>query len=248
MSDPSELDDARQALAVACRVMAHRGLVQDVLGHISLRWGNDRALMRCRGPHEAGLRFTVPADIRLVSIVEPPSPDVDLGDGYRVPNELPIHTVSLSDRPEVRCVVHVHPTDVVIAALAELPLVPFFGAYDIPAMRLAERGVPVHRRSVLIRTPELARAMLHDMGDSDVVILAGHGLVTHGASIAAAMVRALQVDRLARLMLAAHAAGVSPRPISEADRAELPDLGTGFNEDLLYRHCVASLDAEGWAP
>lgn len=248
MSDPSDLDDARMALAVACRVMAHRGLVQDVLGHISLRWGTDQALVRCRGPHEAGLRFTLPADIRLVSIVDPPAPDVDLGEGYRVPNELPIHTTSLVERPAVRCVVHVHPTDVVIAALAELPMVPFFGAYDIPAMRLAERGVPVHPRSVLIRTPALAGAMLHDMGDSDVVILAGHGLVTHGGSIAAAMVRALQVDRLARLMLAARAAGATPHPIPEADRAELPDLGAGFNEDLLYRHCIASLDAEGWAP
>ena len=146
----------------------------------------------------------------------------------------------------MRCVVHVHPTDVVIAALAELPLVPFFGAYDIPAMRLAERGMPTYCRSVLIRTPELAREMMDVMGDRDVVILAGHGLGTVATSVASAMVKALQADRLARLTLAAHTVGAVPKAISVVDRAELPDLGSGFNEDLMWRHCCASLDADGW--
>lgn len=246
MADSHELQGAKHALAVACRVMAHRGLVQDVLGHISLRWSGDSVLVRCRGPHEAGLRFTTANDVQLVSILDPPSPADEFGGGYRVPNELPIHSALLSDRPEVSCVVHVHPTDVVIAALAHLPLVPFFGAYDIPAMRLAERGVPIYPRSVLIRTPELAREMMGAMGARDVVILAGHGLVTTGTSIASAMVKALQVDRLARLTLAAHTAGALPQAISAADRAELPDLGAGFNEDLLWRFCTAALDADGW--
>jgi ribulose-5-phosphate 4-epimerase/fuculose-1-phosphate aldolase len=246
VADAHDLEGARRALAIACRVMAHRGLVQDVLGHISMRWGADRVLVRSRGPQEAGLRFTTANDIRLVSLQDPPSPAAELDGGYRVPNELPIHTALLADRPDVHCVVHVHPTDVVIAALAELPLVPFFGAYDIAAMRLAERGIPTYPRSVLIGTPELAREMMAAMGDRDVVILAGHGLVTTGTSIASAMVKALQVDRLARLTLAAHAVGVVPQAISAADRAELPDLGGAFNEELLWRYCTTVLDADGW--
>ena len=92
MADPHDIDGAKRALAVACRVMAHQRLVQDVLGHISLRWGADHSLVRCRGPQEAGLRFTTADDIHLVPIADPPSPADELNGGYRVPNELPIHT------------------------------------------------------------------------------------------------------------------------------------------------------------
>ena len=53
--------DERVAVARACRILAHRGLVEDVLGHISLRVSADRILLRCRGPHERGLRFTADA-------------------------------------------------------------------------------------------------------------------------------------------------------------------------------------------
>ena len=39
--DPDEL---REAVATACRVMAETGLVEHVLGHISVRLGTDRLL------------------------------------------------------------------------------------------------------------------------------------------------------------------------------------------------------------
>src|SRR5262245_10372685 len=70
-SDPMTNRDLWQeqvAMARACRIMAQRGLVEDVLGHVSLRVAADRVLLRCRGPREQGLRFTVPEDIRLVAL------------------------------------------------------------------------------------------------------------------------------------------------------------------------------------
>ncbi len=44
------LDERRVELALACRVMAYRGLVADILGHISARVDERNLLMRCRGP------------------------------------------------------------------------------------------------------------------------------------------------------------------------------------------------------
>ena len=55
-----------------------------------------------------------------------------------------------------------------------------FGAYNMPAMRLALESVPVYERPVLITRAELAAEMLAAMGDSDVVVLRGHG-ITAGA-------------------------------------------------------------------
>ena len=222
--------------------MAHRGLVADILGHISDRVDADHLLVRCRGPRERGLRFTQPEDIRLIGIDE----SGDIGDGYRTPSELPIHVEILRRRPDVMSVVHVHPPAVVVAALAKVPLVPCVGAYNIPAMRLAEAGIPIHDRSVLISRPELAHEMLESMAGSDTCVLAGHGLVTTGSTPRDAMLKALDIAMLAELSLAVVSAGGVPKPISEADRADLPDLGPSFNQDTLWRHHLACLAADGW--
>src|SRR5687768_16487365 len=58
----------RLLVANACRVLGARGLAEDVLGHISLRTGPDRMLVRCRGPQEEGLFLTRPADVREVDL------------------------------------------------------------------------------------------------------------------------------------------------------------------------------------
>lgn len=240
------LDAARHEIATACRVMAHRGLVEDILGHISLRVDDGHLLVRCRGSHEAGLAFTVPEDVRLVAFATGEVTDDPTG-SYSPPSELPIHTSVLLARPDVDCVVHAHPPAVVIASVAGLELLPLIGAYNIPAARLAHDGIAVHPRSVLIRSDELAAEMVTSLGDAPAGVLTGHGIVTTGRSVPEAVLRALHVDTLARLTLAVHNAGGQVTAIPEADYAELPDLGSGFNEATLWRHHLAALDADGRA-
>jgi ribulose-5-phosphate 4-epimerase/fuculose-1-phosphate aldolase len=240
----ADLDAARREIATACRVMAHRGLVEDILGHISIRVDDRHLLIRCRGPQEAGLAFTEPEDVRVVEFES--GQVVDDPDGsYVPPSELPIHTSVLRGRPDVSCVVHAHPPDVVVVSLVNLPLLPLVGAYNIPATRLAHQGIPTHPRSVLIRTDALAAEMVESLSDSLVLVLKGHGLVSAGDSVPEAVLRALHVDTLARLTLGVHAVGAHPEPIPEADFAELPDLGSGFNEAILWRHHVTALHAAG---
>ena len=85
-------------LAHACRVLAARGLAEDVLGHVSLRTAGG-LLVRGRGPAEEGLLLTQPADVREVGPDALPGHRED--DGWAVPNELPIHTEVLRARPDV---------------------------------------------------------------------------------------------------------------------------------------------------
>jgi ribulose-5-phosphate 4-epimerase/fuculose-1-phosphate aldolase len=239
--------DERVAVARACRVLAHRGLVEDVLGHISVRVAPDRALLRCRGPRESGLRFTSPDDIRLVDL---DGALVDGGqggeEGWSAPTEAPIHLETLRRHAHVHCVVHAHPPGVVVAGLADIDLVPMFGSYDIPAARLAADGIPVYPRSVLIRDATTAGELLSAMGDRPVVLLRGHGLVTTGASVGEAMVRAIAVDRLCRIALEIIGAGSVPRAIPADDLAALPDLGAGLNTESAWRFHLAALAADGW--
>lgn len=241
-----QLSESRHSIATACRVMAHRGLVEDILGHISLRVDEEHLLIRCRGPEEAGLAFTLPSDVRLVELTSGRIAD-DPSGVYAPPSELPIHLAVLRSQPEAKAVVHAHPPDVVTVSLADLALLPCVGAYNIPAARLAKAGIPTHPRSVLIRSERLAAEMAASMGGAQAVVLTGHGLVTAGSSVADAVLRALDVQTLARHTLAVHAVGKNTKPIPDEDFAELPDLGPGFNEITLWRHHVAALTADGLA-
>jgi 3,4-dihydroxyphthalate decarboxylase len=239
-SEPAaDLAAIREDVATACRVLAGRGLASGILGHISVRVGPDRLLVRCRGPQERGLAFTTAADIQLVDL----DGDVAPAAGFAVPNELPLHTEVLRDRPEVMAVVHAHPPQVVAADLAGIRIRPIVGALDIPGTRLAAGGVPVYERSVLIRTRQLAAEMVEAMGSRPVVLLRGHGLTSTGASVAEAVLRAVSVDTLAGLSLRIVSAGGTLADVPEADMAELPDLGDTFNQATAWRHEVARLGA-----
>ena len=131
---------------MACRILGARRLVDGILGHVSVRVDDASILVRCRGPHERGVARTTAADIRLVDLAGNP---LEAMDGWQVPKELPIHTRLLARRPAMAAVVHAHPPATLIAGLAGLELRPVFGAYNIPAMRLALDGVPVYERPVL---------------------------------------------------------------------------------------------------
>ncbi|OBF58818.1 3,4-dihydroxyphthalate decarboxylase [Mycobacterium sp. 852002-50816_SCH5313054-b] len=234
-------DEQRALLAQGCRVAAARGLVDGVLGHLSLRVDDDRLLVRCRSDTDTGVAFTRPSDIRLVRFDGTAGAAGEL-DGYRVPNELPIHAQTLLSNPAYRAVAHLHPPAVVAADLADVTLRPIYGAYDIPGAWLARGGVPVYERAVLIRSSALGKDMVAAMRGRPVVILRGHGITSAAGTIEQSVLQAIGLDALARMSLRVRAAGGTLRDIEDADWDELPDLGPGLNTDAAWRHEVARLD------
>ncbi len=226
------VDELRRRVAVACRILAHAGLIEDVLGHVSVRVGDGTILVRARGPREEGLLFSEPADVVACSVrTGQPVTDTE----HALPNELPLHLACYRDDPAVGAVVHAHPPAVIAADLAGLPLVAMVGAYHIPAARLAAGGIAVFPRAVLISTDELASAMRESMAGRPVCVLRGHGITATGATLEEAVARALAVDRLAQMACRVAAAGGRPVPLPDADLDELPDLGSGFNDTLVWR-------------
>ncbi len=238
----SEFASLRHEVADGCRVLAARGLSDGILGHVSVRVGERRLLVRCRGPEERGLAATTAADVRLVDLEGNAAGPGELADGWSVPNELPLHTEVLHTRADVTSVVHAHPPSVVAADLAGIEIRPIVGAFDIPGTRLAQGGVPVYPRGVLIRNRRLAAEMVLAMGDRPVVILRGHGLTSTGSGVAAAVLRAISVDSIAALSLRIIAAGGILADLPAEDLAELPDLGGAFNTATAWRHELARLD------
>jgi len=236
-----DLAPLRLEVAQACRVAAARGLVDGILGHISARVDEQHLLVRCRSDSDDGVAFTRPDDIRLIRFDGTPGMPGEL-DGYRVPNELPIHVETLLAHPEHRAVAHLHPPAVVAADLAGITIEPIYGAFDIPGAWLAYRGVPVYPRAVLIRTAELGKEMVAAMADKPVVICRGHGLTSAAATAAQAVLQAISLDQLASMSLRVRAAGGTLMPIDEEDWADLPDLGPAFTADAAWRYELARLE------
>ncbi|MGO9227026.1 MAG: class II aldolase/adducin family protein [Mycobacterium sp.] len=234
------LEELRALVAQGCRVAAARGLVDGILGHLSLRVDDEHLLVRCRSETDAGVAFTRRGDVRLVGFDGSAGADGEL-DGYRVPNELPIHVETMLADPRHRAVAHLHPPAVVAADLAGITIRPIYGAYDIPGAWLARDGVPVYQRAVLIRNSRLGREMVAAMRGRPVVICRGHGITSAAGTVAQAVLQAISVDELARMSLRVRAVGGTLRDIGDADWDELPDLGRSFTAEAAWRHEVARL-------
>ncbi|WP_375000859.1 class II aldolase/adducin family protein [Aeromicrobium sp. CTD01-1L150] len=236
------LDDIREEIADACRVMAMRRLAPGILGHISVRIDQDRLAIRCRHPDDRGLAFTRPDDVRVVRFDSSAGGPGELDGGHTPPFELPLHAAVLRRRPDVTCVVHAHPADVVAADLAGLRIRPIVGAFDIPGSALARAGVPIYPRSVLVRDDRLGDEMVDHLGESAALVLRGHGITSTGASVPEAVLRAISLNGLAALSLSIVQAGGQLQDISADDVAELPDLGSSLNHQTAWQHELACLD------
>ncbi len=237
MTEPTE--DLREKIAVSCRILAVEGCVDGILGHVSARiLGGNEMWIRCRGQDEQGVRYTTVDAIKRV--------DFDgkgpfLGDGYQVPNELPIHGEIYKMRPGVGCVIHAHPNEALICGITDLEFRPIFGAFNIPAMRMAIEGIPRFPRSYLVTRPELAASMIATMGEKNICLMKGHGVTVTGKTVEEATVRTLNFHALAKITLQVAQTGRTAPDISHEDMEQLPDLGSTFNDLWAWRYYVKKL-------
>ncbi|MBK5458135.1 class II aldolase/adducin family protein [Peribacillus sp. TH27] len=233
------LEELREKVALSCRILAMEGLVDETLGHVSARIpGTDEMFIRCRGESEKGLRYTTFETIRQVDF---DGHGDDLQGEYHVPKELSIHGEIMKSRSEVGCVIHAHPPATLICGITDLEFRPIFGAFNIPAMRMALEGVPVFPRSYLVTRPELAAPMIETMGNKDICLMKGHGITATGATVEEATINALNFNTLAKVTLEVGKTGREVPSISEEDIAELPDLGTKFNAKWVWQYYVKKL-------
>ncbi|MBA2677846.1 MAG: class II aldolase/adducin family protein [Ktedonobacteraceae bacterium] len=221
-------------MALSCRILAMEGLVEGILGHVSARIpDSDEMFIRCRSEKERGVLFTKMSAIRRVDF---DGRGEDLGSQYEVPKELPIHGEIYKARPQVGCVIHAHPPTALLCGITDLEFRPVFGAFNIPALRMALDGIPVFPRSVLVSRPELAHSLLEVMGQKQVCLMKGHGITVTGATIEETTMRALNFNTLAQVTLQIAQTGKKVSDISQEDIVELPDLGSTFNDLWSWRY------------
>ena len=209
--------ELRKKVTLSCRMIGNRGVTKGAFGHVSARIpGTDRILIKSKGPAEAALEFATEKDIITIDL---DGKVLEASEGLEAPNETAMHLAVYKARPEIMSVIHTHPDWVVVLTACEKPLLPIYGAYNPPSMRLAVEGIPLYPRSVTIINEELGDDFMKVMGNKNVCLLLGHGMTTAGNSIEQSTSISLNVFELARMNYLACAIG-NPKPIPEADMKE----------------------------
>lgn len=203
--------EARAELAAAFRWTARLGMHEAVANHFSLAVSADgaRFLMNPRGRHFARMRAS---DLLLLdardetTMQRPDAPD---------PTAWRIHGAMHRKAPHARCVLHAHPKHATaLAALADSTVYPidqntmrFYGrvaldeAYDGLAL---DEGVE--------RLPEV-------LGEHSVLLMANHGVMVVGASVAEAFDELYYFERACETLVTAYATG-RPLRVAPAEVAE----------------------------
>jgi L-fuculose-phosphate aldolase len=131
-----------------------------------------------------------------------------LGSGLTPSSELGFHLALYDQRPDIRAVVHTHSVYATTFACLreEIPAVHYLVGYCGQRVRVAPYAT--------FGTPELDAAITATIGEDQAVLLANHGLVAVGPTLASAFAVAEEIELVARLYYQTRAIG-SPHILPE---------------------------------
>lgn len=209
-------------LVDGCRILANAGLAELYTGHVSARTDDGVLVPAHRHDQGYGLESVTADSIIEVSIDgEPHEEDVE------PPSEFTIHSGILEARPGVASVAHAHPLYATGLSVAGTCIEP--SSLDAA---LLGGSVPVFDPGPkLIHTVAEGAALAEALGDGAAALIRGHGAVTVGESVAAAVTRMYVLERAARLQFVAAQFGGADRDADPFDGDVLAESGEGFLEE-----------------
>lgn len=200
-----DLTDEQQ-MAIAFRHLAGIGFAENMAGHIT--WQPEGRSEMYVNPWGLWWQELSASDICVVD------EDARVVRGrWDVTPAIHIHTEIHRARPDARVVIHNHPYYVsLIAALGVLPdLVHQTGSLFLDDMFLVEEY------DGEIDTPWRAAELAGQIGSANLVILANHGVIATGANLAAAVYRAVSIERVCRLAYDVMVTGRTPSQMNRGD-------------------------------
>ncbi|WP_375458295.1 class II aldolase/adducin family protein [uncultured Enterovirga sp.] len=200
--------EIRRDIVAACRSMNALGLTQGTSGNISVRLGADLLITPSGLPYD---------EMRPEDVVRL-RPDGTCDGDLKPSSEWRFHRDILQARPEVGAVVHAHPTHATAFAIC---------GRDIPAAHymVAIAGGPSVRCApyATFGTEALSRAALAALEDRTCCLLANHGTIATGPTLAKAMWIAVELETLCRQYAAALQVG-EPRILPDEEIARVVEL------------------------
>jgi len=209
------LDQAREKLALANRILAHEGVL-DAFGHVSMRHPSDPGrylLPRSRSPE-----LVAPGDILEFTLdSEPVAPPTVPLYGERV-----IHGCIYEARPDVNAVCHHHARAVMPYCISGVPLVPVshLGATMGAKVPFWDQRDEFGDTTLVVAKPEEGRSLSRTLGPNWLVLMRRHGATVAGETLEQMVFRAIYSCRNAEMQREAHGlGGVSPLTPGEAEKA-----------------------------
>ena len=196
-----DAQEAKRQLVLANRILANEG-VFDAFGHISIRNPEDPQtffISRAISPELVTMEDIIALNLRGELAQGNPE--------FQTVGERAIHCAVYEARPDVMCVCHPHP----------LELIPF-ASTDVPLRRIYHQdvtfydGIPVFTDltpecGMLINTLELGRALAAQLGSRRGILIRNHGVVVVGESVPRAVYSAITLRDNAKVLLQALAMG-----------------------------------------
>lgn len=140
----------------------------------------------------------------------------------RPSSEWRMHAAIYAARPDVRAIVHTHSPKATALACAGLGIPPFHYMIALAGGAVACTGYAT------FGTQELAESVVRGLQRRRATLLANHGVVAVGPSLAVAEAVAIEVENLADQYLALRAAGIEPRLLDEAELARVIEKFAGY--------------------
>lgn len=217
-----------QELVLANHILAHEGVL-DAYGHVSVRDPKDPAHFWLARHMAAGT--VTAADIIQYDLDSKPV-NADASAGY---TERFIHGEIYRARPDVMAIVHCHAPDVIPFGVSSVPLRPVYhmaGFLEVPVPIFEIRDA-AGLTDMLIRTPELGKALARTLGAKPAALMRGHGAVVVADSLHVVVGRAYYMNMNARLEMQAISLGGS---VTYLDPVEAQKTGAqdGFERAWNY--------------
>lgn len=196
----------RQEIIETALTMSRTGLSPGRSGNVSARWADGMLITPTGMPYE-NLK---PADIAFVSTAGKWPPN-----GRKPSSEWRFHLSAYRARPEMHAIVHTHSLNATVLACAHQPIPAFHymvavaGGTDISLVPYAPFG-----------TEELAQFVAEGLANRNACLMANHGQIAIGASLAAALELAQEVETLAAQYVRVLALG-KPHILGEEQMADV---------------------------
>ena len=217
-----------EELLIGNKIIYKYGVV-DGFGHISVRHDKDPNYYVMS--HHLAPPLVKEAD--LVTFDRDSNP-VDGVPGRRYYSERYIHGEIYKARPEVNSVIHSHALSLLPFGVTKQKLLPmyhmsaFLGS-GAPVFEIREKA---GMTNMLIRTPELGKALADKLGPAPVIMMRGHGATMVGATIRAAVYRSIYAMQNATAQMDAIKIGDGDVTYLDPQEAELYDK---YSAEVMHR-------------
>ena len=200
----SDLEDVKREVATANRVLANLGLAAGLtaaLGHASMRVPSEPNHFFVKGREY---------EFDALAIMEPDDMVMCDTEGFLIAgrsgltqcSEVKIHACIYKTHPRVQAVVHVHPRYTILMSVLTGSLKPM----RQEGAELVRHRLPIYPHVKTIQSDAEGMEVASLLGDSQAILLRGHGAVTTGNSLSEAVMGMAQLEEQARMNYLAYCA------------------------------------------